>query len=81
MSDSKAYCVGWLFTTDDTGVLNCKSHGIVLVHKKRPTWQRGKPNGIGGKLCYFRQGAGVIRLNMVYYNIIDSGKRHYLADF
>lgn len=36
------YVVGFLFTTDMNKVL--------LIEKKRPDWQRGKLNGIGGKV-------------------------------
>lgn len=46
MSDSKSYCVGWLFTLN----AETKARGVVLVRKTHPEWQRGRLNGIGGKL-------------------------------
>lgn len=36
------YCLGFLF--------NEKRNHVLLMEKKRPEWQRGKLNGIGGKL-------------------------------
>lgn len=47
MSETKSlqktrYCVGFIFNT---------SHNLVLlIQKKRPAWQRGKLNGIGGHI-------------------------------
>lgn len=38
----KHYVLGFIFNQDKTKVL--------LVHKKRPSWQAGKWNGIGGKI-------------------------------
>lgn len=36
------YCLGFLF--------NVKRNHVLLIEKKRPEWQCGKLNGIGGKL-------------------------------
>lgn len=36
------YVAGFLFTTD--------RQQVVLVQKKKPTWQAGRHNGVGGKL-------------------------------
>lgn len=36
------YCVGFVFNEDMTDV--------VLIRKNRPAWQRGKLNGVGGKV-------------------------------
>ncbi len=38
----KYYCLGFLFARDLSTVL--------LIEKKRPAWQAGKLNGIGGKI-------------------------------
>lgn len=36
------YCLGFCFSTD-------RSY-VALIHKEKPEWQRGKINGIGGKV-------------------------------
>ncbi len=38
----KLYVVGFMFTEDEKQV--------VLIEKKRPEWQAGKLNGVGGKI-------------------------------
>lgn len=38
----KEYVVGFMFSIDNSHVL--------LIEKQKPTWQKGKINGIGGKL-------------------------------
>lgn len=38
----KRYTVGFIFNADLSGVL--------LINKNRPEWQRGKMNGIGGRI-------------------------------
>ena len=51
----KRYVVGFVITTDS----NC----VLLVEKKRPEWQSGRLNGVGGKIeqgespqsCMFRE--------------------------
>lgn len=42
------YCLGFAFTGDDE---------VALIQKKRPAWQAGKWNGIGGKLEQGEYGA------------------------
>lgn len=42
MSRSKNYVVGFLFSTDRTQ--------LALVQKEKPDWQKGRWNGIGGKI-------------------------------
>lgn len=71
--------VGFMFSPD-------KKH-VVLIDKQRPTWQKGKLNGIGGhvksneKRLYsmvreFKEETGIINTNWQYfakgYNIDDS---------
>jgi 8-oxo-dGTP diphosphatase len=36
------YCLGFMFNENETDVL--------LIEKQKPSWQRGKFNGIGGKV-------------------------------
>lgn len=40
MVEIKKYVVGFLFNGDD----------VLLLHKATPVWQRGKINGVGGKV-------------------------------
>ncbi len=40
--DKKTYVVGFLFDPEETQV--------VLIRKNRPEWQKGKLNGVGGKV-------------------------------
>jgi 8-oxo-dGTP diphosphatase len=40
--DRKLYVVGFAFTRD--------SKSVALIRKERPDWQRGRFNGIGGKI-------------------------------
>lgn len=40
MVEIKKYVVGFLFNGDD----------VLLLHKSTPVWQRGKINGVGGKI-------------------------------
>lgn len=42
MSEKKKYVVGFLFSEDRTVV--------ALIRKNRPDWQKGRLNGIGGKV-------------------------------
>ena len=42
MIESKQYVLGFIF--DETG------DNVLLMRKKRPKWQAGKLNGIGGKI-------------------------------
>ena len=39
----KRYCVGFAFKADIPGY-------VYLIKKKRPEWQKGKLNGVGGKI-------------------------------
>lgn len=41
----KFYVLGFLFSGRDI-----YDHGVFLIHKKRPKWQEGKYNGIGGAI-------------------------------
>ncbi len=41
MTRNQLFTVGFIFDTTRTKVL--------LVHKQRPAWQKGKQNGVGGK--------------------------------
>lgn len=38
----KEYVLGFMFTED--------GKGVVLIQKKKPAWQHGRWNGIGGKI-------------------------------
>ncbi|MFC1960431.1 NUDIX domain-containing protein, partial [Chloroflexota bacterium] len=42
MPDQKLYTLGFVF---DTAL-----EQVLLIHKKRPAWQAGQINGVGGKL-------------------------------
>lgn len=42
LEPEREYVCGFMFELDDLGVL--------LIRKKRPTWQAGKMNGIGGRI-------------------------------
>jgi 8-oxo-dGTP diphosphatase len=42
MDDYKEYVLGFMF--------NCYGDRLLLINKNRPLWQKGKINGIGGKL-------------------------------
>lgn len=42
MSEVKRYVVGFLFTPD--------KQKVVLIKKNKPDWQKGRWNGVGGKL-------------------------------
>ncbi len=46
--DSKDFVVGFLFS-DDPDVFPFGPR-VVLIHKRRPSWQDGKLNGVGGKI-------------------------------
>lgn len=41
----KSYVLGFLFSGSDF-----YGSGVALIHKKRPKWQEGKLNGIGGAI-------------------------------
>ena len=42
LTDLKQYVAGFMFTND------CKN--VILIRKKKPLWQEGKLNGVGGKI-------------------------------
>lgn len=42
MNEKQKYVVGFLFSKG--------GHKVTLIHKKRPSWQSGLFNGVGGKI-------------------------------
>lgn len=72
----KRYTLGFIFNTDHSKVL--------LIHKTKPAWQKGKLNGLGGKLeegetiqqCIAREVAEESGLKISRTEWVHVGKLH-----
>lgn len=64
------YCVGFMFNEKETDVL--------LIEKQKPDWQRGKFNGIGGKVEVGETSSQAMKREFIEETGVDTDKWKYI---
>lgn len=68
LEPGREYVVGFMF--------NQSGRSVLLIHKKRPTWQAGKLNGVGGRVEDFELPALAMRREFLEETGLDHADWH-----